>query len=84
MSKFKDVIRAAQDQPQQDAPPPAPKPKRQTGKRSDGAYTQVSAYVRTHIHKAVKRELVDADLDFSDLVDLLLFEWLQSRKNSGD
>ena len=45
--------------------------------------TRVCGYAGTHIHKAVKRELVDADLDFSDLVDLLLFEWLQARKKPG-
>jgi ribosomal protein L31E len=80
MSKFKNVIQAAKDQPS-DPQPMTVTLRRQSkiGKRSSDAHTQVSAYVRTHIHKAVKHELVDLDFDFSDLVDLLLEQWLKGR-----
>lgn len=61
--------------------PPAPvrigRPK--TGKRSNVGYIQVTAYLRRDIHRAVKRELIDEDFDFSDLVGTLLEGWLKSR-----
>src|SRR5262245_13241668 len=51
---------------------------KQTGKRSDTGYTQVSAYIRRDTHRDVKAALVlgESDQDFGDLVDELLQEWL--------
>jgi hypothetical protein len=54
---------------------------RRIGKRSTEGYTQVSAYIRTQTHKDVKRALLDEDSerDFSELVDELLADWLNTR-----
>ncbi len=65
------------------APTPAPEaePKKRqrkaTGKRSDPNYIQVGAYIPIELNKSVKRLLVDADEDFSDLVAELLEQWVQ-------
>ena len=49
---------------------------RAKGKRSDPNYTQVGAYIPKAIDKAVKRKLIDEDMDFSELVAQLLDEWV--------
>lgn len=62
---------------------PADKPGRigrpRTGKRSDDAYAQVSAWIRRDTHKAVKVRLLTDNAgpkDFSELVQGLLERWL--------
>ncbi|MEA5453017.1 hypothetical protein VB780_30885 [Leptolyngbya sp. CCNP1308] len=65
-------------------PDPAPEttPKKRqrkaTGKRSDPNYIQVGAYIPIELNKRVKRQLVDTDQDFSELVAELLDQWAQS------
>lgn len=54
----------------------ADKPVKQ-GKRNNPEYTQVSAYVRRCIFKAVKSQLPVVEKDFGELVDSLLEEWLR-------
>ena len=54
----------------------APKRGRQKGKRSNPDYTQVGAYIPKELDKAVKRKLIDEDIDFSELVANLLSKWL--------
>ena len=49
------------------------------GKRSNDEYRQVSAYVRKDTHRRVKMALLEQDREFSDLVEELLNEWLDSR-----
>jgi hypothetical protein len=66
-------------------PPPPSNPDesnvRTTGKSSNPNYTQALAYVKKDTYKAVKRELLDKDdLDFSELVESLLNEWLIKQK----
>jgi hypothetical protein len=39
----------------------------------------VGAYIPIELNKQVKRQLVDIDQDFSDLVAELLEQWVQSR-----
>lgn len=64
-------------------PEPAPEdlPKKRqrkaTGKRSDPNYIQVGAYIPIELNKQVKRQLIDTDQDFSDLVAELLEQWVQ-------
>ncbi|MGP1384023.1 MAG: hypothetical protein ACTS2F_10725 [Thainema sp.] len=62
-------------------PEPAPEPQRRqrkaTGKRSDPNYIQVGAYIPKELNKDVKRLLVDAEGDFSDLVTELLEQWVK-------
>ena len=58
---------------------PAKKPGRPRGKRSNPDYIQVTSYIQRQTYKAVRRELLDSDREFSDLVEELLEDWL-SRK----
>lgn len=54
---------------------PPKKRGRQPGKRSNPDYIQVGAYIPKALDKAVKRKLLDEDIDFSDLVTKLLENW---------
>ncbi len=49
------------------------------GKRGDPDYRQVSAYVRKDTHRKVKMALLEEDLEFSELVEDLLRDWLAKR-----
>lgn len=50
------------------------------GKRENKEeYTQASAYIRKETHKRVKSMLALEDKEFSELVEELLSEWLNSR-----
>jgi hypothetical protein len=49
------------------------------GKRGDPDYRQVSAYVRKDTHQKVKMALLKEDLEFSELVEDLLRDWLAKR-----
>lgn len=49
------------------------------GKRSNDEYRQVSAYVRKDTHRRVKMALLEEDREFSELVEELLNDWLDSR-----
>ncbi len=54
-------------------------PKRGTlAKRNDPAYRQALAYVRAETMKSVKSRLAEEEREFSDLVEELLSEWLNS------
>jgi hypothetical protein len=90
-SKFKGILDRAKDREPAVAPeekpvtptPPSPAPKkrgRPSGKRSDADYVQVTAYIEKSHHRAVKMALLkaDEDTDFSDLVNILLGNWLES------
>ena len=48
------------------------------GKRSDGDYKQVSAYIRKDTHQQVKIALLREEREFSELVEELLSGWLQA------
>ncbi len=52
------------------------------GKRNDPDYEQVTAYIRKDIHRRVKIALLKEDrkIEFSELVDRLLVDWLQTRE----
>jgi hypothetical protein len=49
------------------------------GKRSDGDYRQVSAYIRKDTHHQVKIALLQEEREFSELVEELLSGWLEAR-----
>ena len=49
------------------------------GKRSNDDYRQISAYIRKDTHQQVKITLLREDRQFSELVEELLSEWLQTR-----
>lgn len=92
-SKFKGILEQAKDrrpEPVEEVPPPpspaptvAASPKkrgRPSGKRSDADYIQVTAYIQKDRHRDVKIALLKSggDKDFSELVDDLLGQWLNS------
>jgi len=66
-------------QPELSNTQPSKSPGRPKGKRSDPHYTQVTSYVRKETYKQVKRELLDDEREFSELVQQLLEEWLRGR-----
>jgi hypothetical protein len=86
-SKFKGILERAKERessPQvEETPPPSPAPKkrgRPSGKRSDAEYVQVTAYIHKNTHRDVKIALLKSGdgKDFSDLVDELLADWLET------
>jgi hypothetical protein len=69
------------DQSQIEPPPKRGRPK---AKRSDPNYEQVTAYIRKDTHTIVKIELLKSAQDgqkreFSELIQDLLEQWLESR-----
>jgi hypothetical protein len=56
-----------------------PNPTVRAGKRSNDEYRQISAYIRKDTHRRVKIALLEQDREFSELVEELLGEWLESR-----
>ena len=88
MSKFKGLIDAANSK-ENTAAQPAPvlmptKPRgrgRPRGKRSDPNFEQITDYIRKQTHQGVKIALLQEgrSQEFSELVEDLLAEWLQTR-----
>jgi hypothetical protein len=66
--------------PEPEPEPPAAVIPAKVGRRSDPAYRQISTYVRSDVYRAVKRELLMDERDFSDLMDELLSEWVSKRQ----
>jgi hypothetical protein len=56
---------------------PRKKEARPVGKRQDKAYQQISLYMKTDIYNEARRKLIGSNLDFSDLANLLVSDWLQ-------
>lgn len=81
MSKSKfDGIFAAKGTGAKHASPPAPRAsKRPTGKRSDPAYTQITAYIRKDTHESVMRAIYKRQ-ELSELIEEQLAAWLQRQK----
>ena len=52
---------------------------RPPGKKSNPDFTQISAYVRVKTYKETKKALIDEEMEISELVQLLLDQWLISR-----
>lgn len=85
MSKFDSFINAAQKKPSSKTPAKAapkaveqPGDKKRTAKRDDPDYKQALAYVRRDTHRRVMMKLAGEEREFSDLVETLLAEWLNS------
>lgn len=86
-----DARREKEPEPEPPAPPPPPlpspaapeppAPKGRGGKSSDPRYVQCSVYLLRTTRKRVNRALVDEDegREFSELVETLLNQWLESR-----
>ncbi|MTF40321.1 hypothetical protein GGC33_15485 [Cyanobacterium aponinum 0216] len=58
---------------------------RPKGKRSNPDFEQVTAYVRKDTYRQTKIALLNREdkLDFSDLVEQLLNEWLSTQKSEN-
>ncbi len=80
MSKFDPFIDATHkkgEKPRPKAAPPLATGKR-TAKRDDPDYKQALAYVRRDTHRRVMMRLAGEEREFSDLIETLLSEWLNS------
>jgi hypothetical protein len=90
MSKFNDILKAAQARNQDvETPVPAePKPQksgRPRGKRSNPDYEQVTAYIKRETYRNTKIVLLQQgnNQEFSELVEQLLSEWLSTQKSNN-
>jgi hypothetical protein len=83
VTKFRTLLEAAKAQhSNEDANFPKPQPSRRgrpLGKRSHPDFEQITAYIRRDTHHAVKIGLLkNGRKEFSELVEDLLRQWLQS------
>ena len=58
-------------------PKSSPDPSRRLAKSADPAYIKFTTYVRKSTHLGVKTMLVSREMEFSDLVEELLANWLK-------
>jgi hypothetical protein len=78
--KFDDLMKAAREPQSAEGKSASQFPRTTTGgKRSDSDYRQVSAYIRKDTHQQVKIALLQEEREFSELVEELLRDWLESR-----
>jgi hypothetical protein len=90
MSKFNDILKAAQAR-NEDGETPVPaetKPQksgRPRGKRSNPDYEQVTAYIKRETYRNTKIALLQQgnNQEFSELVEQLLSEWLSTQKSNN-
>lgn len=74
---FANLAKSYEEQKTETAATPVPeKPKKKQRKRGNADYIQVGPYIPKTLNKKVKRELLDYDGDFSDLIIELLEKWL--------
>ncbi len=67
-----------QQQPGAAAAPAARRGGRPPGKKNNPDYKQVTVYLHEEAHRAAKKLLLDEQRDFSELVDDLVAQWLQT------
>jgi hypothetical protein len=90
MSKFNDILKAAQSRNQDVVPPVQAEAKSQKlgrprGKRSNPDYEQVTAYIKKETYRNTKIALLQQgnNQEFSELVEQLLNEWLSTQKSNN-
>lgn len=82
MSKFQAVLDAASTRtPDKETAIPK-QSRRKLGKRKDPDYEQVTIYIRRDTHLEAKKRLLGSEIDFSDLAQQLLNEWVASNKHT--
>lgn len=54
---------------------------RPPGKKTDPNYTQVTVYLEKKVHHNARKVLFDSHRQFSDLVNELVSNWLDSQKS---
>jgi hypothetical protein len=80
MSKFQAVLDAAGTRTthKEKASSVPQETSRKRGKRQDPDYEQVTVYMRRDTHREAKKILLDRDLDFSELVQKLVADWMKA------
>lgn len=87
-SKYGNLFRteaAEEPEPQENFTPVRRRNRKKTGKRSNPAYRQVTAYIRTDTYELAHYALMGQKnergkrLEFSELVDSLLREWAEEQ-----
>jgi hypothetical protein len=67
--------------PDKDPEQPGKRGRPKVGKRSNAAYTQITAYIRTSTHKNAKIALIqEGRRDMGELIDDLLSQWIETQK----
>jgi hypothetical protein len=56
---------------------------RQSGKKENPNYVQVTVYLRKDIYKAARKLLIDDGRQVSELVDDLVSEWIDRQKSNS-
>ena len=70
-----------QRRPDQHQERPGKRGRPKVGKRSNAAYTQITAYIRTSTHKNAKIALIqEGKRDMGELIDDLLSQWIEAQK----
>jgi hypothetical protein len=90
MSKFNDILKAAQSRNQDVETPVQAEAKSQKlgrprGKRSNPDYEQVTAYIKKETYRNTKIALLQQgnNQEFSELVEQLLSDWLSMQKSNN-
>jgi hypothetical protein len=79
-SKFDGIFSVKEKGAKKPGAPSTPRiSKRPTGKRSDPAYTQITAYIRKDTHEGVMRTIYKRQ-ELSELIEDLLAGWLKKQK----
>jgi hypothetical protein len=79
VSKFDKFFNAAKPQPKKQTVKGTPvAEKKNLAKRDDPEYSQALAYIRKDTKRRVKTALLEEDREFSELVEELLTNWLNS------
>ena len=70
-----------QRRPDQHQEQPGKRGRPKVGKRSNAAYTQITAYIRTSTHKNAKIALIkEGKRDMGELIDALLSQWVEAQQ----
>lgn len=91
INKFAGVVKESKAEPIQPAEaspvveptPTAAKPEREKGRShpdNKGRFVSTTVYLDRSVHKPVRAALLEDDRDLSELVEMLLAEWLERRK----
>lgn len=84
-AKVADNLTRLRSEPEQSpAPPPGPAPAktgRPGGKKNNPDYDQVTVYLRKTVYTEARKLLFDERRQFSDLVDELVSQWVQTSRS---
>ena len=75
---FKEAGRHGVSETEKPDPQPVPRSFRLPGKRDDPAFGKIGVYIRQTTITEVKARLIRQDRDLSDLIQVLLDDWLKA------